>query len=327
MPHLTETEGMKILTTKRHIFKFYFILIFVFLMFSFMGSVLLYKAIKIFQEESIAPKEYFLPLAPILIFSFVFYTAYTYWKNSPKITIEIDRKLISFGTDTYNLKDIKELILTGKFPFRYIFKFPMEGAKLVFNNGATRYIYDDMYSNSWQIKKYLEEVIIEKRDYLETPSFKTINEILVIDDQNVFKGNPLTSLRGISLWGLIGFLIGFMIYKMKIPSMGIIITFSLVSIFWFILHSWLMHYFGLSNNYFVIMNHNYFWIKKIYRIEDIKEIVFESNGNQPNCLRIITKDYKNKLYPAGTLRDKTWLNMKDRLELKGVTVRNECIIN
>jgi hypothetical protein len=42
-------------------------------------------------------------------------------------------------------------------------------------------------------------------------------------------------------------------------------------------------------------------------------------------MRIITKDFRNKLYPAGTLRDKTWLEMKRQLELKGVTVRNECI--
>jgi len=39
----------------------------------------------------------------------------------------------------------------------------------------------------------------------------------------------------------------------------------------------------------------------------------------------LLQDFRNKLYPAGTLRDKTWLEMKSRLEIKGVKVRNECI--
>jgi hypothetical protein len=60
-------------------------------------------------------------------------------------------------------------------------------------------------------------------------------------------------------------------------------------------------------------------------LADIKEVVYETQGKQPNCMRIITNDFRNKLYPAGTLRDKTWLDLKDKLEKKGITVRNECI--
>jgi hypothetical protein len=60
-------------------------------------------------------------------------------------------------------------------------------------------------------------------------------------------------------------------------------------------------------------------------LTDIKEVVFETQGKQPNCMRIITKDFRNRLYPAGTLRDKTWLEMKRQLESNGVSVRNECI--
>ena len=86
-----------------------------------------------------------------------------------------------------------------------------------------------------------------------------------------------------------------------------------------------MNYFLISNDYLIVKNHNHIWKEKIYHLSNIKEVVFESNGQQPNCMRIITKDFKNKLYPAGTLRGKTWLKMKKKLELKGVIVRNECI--
>jgi hypothetical protein len=66
-------------------------------------------------------------------------------------------------------------------------------------------------------------------------------------------------------------------------------------------------------------------MRKIYRNKDIKEIVFETRDKMPNCLRIITDDFRNKIYPAATLRDKTWLNLKTKLEAKGIIVRNECI--
>jgi hypothetical protein len=45
----------------------------------------------------------------------------------------------------------------------------------------------------------------------------------------------------------------------------------------------------------------------------------------PNCLRIITKDFRNNRFPAATLRDRTWLLLQEQLEMKGIIVRNECI--
>ena len=86
-----------------------------------------------------------------------------------------------------------------------------------------------------------------------------------------------------------------------------------------------MHYFELSKNYFVVKNHYFWWVKDIYKNSEIEIIVFESQSKQPNCLRIITKNYRRKIYLAGTLSDKKWLEMKTELERKNITVRNECI--
>ncbi|KFC20979.1 hypothetical protein IO89_12185 [Epilithonimonas lactis] len=69
----------------------------------------------------------------------------------------------------------------------------------------------------------------------------------------------------------------------------------------------------------------FFWKKKIYRISDIEEIVYETQHKQANILRIITKNFKQDIYPAGTLKDRTWLEMKKELEKNGIKVRNECI--
>ena len=316
---------MEIIKTKRHILRFYILIVFAFVFFSAIGAIMLHTTFEVFQKEQIDQKDYLLPLVPILLFFLAFYSVYAYWKNSPTIIIDPHRKSINFGSETFYLKDITKVILTGKKPFRYIIKFPMEGASILFKNGVERFIYDDMYSNTWQVKKFINQVVIKKIEVTETDIKPIHKNSLRFEKEELFKGNPLTSLRGISLWGLIGLFIWGIIFKIDNPSLGLFLFFLGFSVFWFVLHSWMMHYFGLTKEYFVIRNHNYFWMQKIYRIDEIKEVVYESQGQQPNCLRIITKDFKNKLYPAGTLRDKTWLYLKKRLESNGIKVRNESI--
>ena len=132
-------------------------------------------------------------------------------------------------------------------------------------------------------------------------------------------------MRGISFWLVIGIL-GFSASSVAGPEhYGLFIFVVSYGLFWFVLHSWMMHYFRVSQNFLVVRNHLAFWKNKAYRFKEIKEIVFETRDKMPNCLRVITKDFRSKLYPAGTLRDKTWLLMKDKFESHGITVRNECI--
>ena len=264
-----------------------------------------------------------MPVFSLALYLLAFTMLYVYWKNSPKITL--DKHSIKIGNETFHLKDIKGIALTGKMPFKFIITFPMEGTAILFNNGAEKVLFDDMYSNSSEIKLFLEQVVLKKQDYNLNSTKEISQDTVRFENEETFKGNQFTSLRGISLWGLIGFFTFLLISKWQSPPIGLLIFFGAFGTFWFILHSWLMHYFGLTKDYLVVRNHNFIWKAKIYSLTDIKEVVFETQGNQPNCMRIITKDFRNKLYPAGTLRDKTWLELKRQLETKGVTVRNECI--
>ncbi len=248
---------------------------------------------------------------------------YAYWKNSPKISI--DEHTIAFGNERFYLKEIKKVILTGKMPFKLIIKFPMEGTALIFNDGTEKFFFDDLFSNSWEIKSFLEQTLIKKEEYIPSQVAKVDTNSIRFEMLEIFKGNQITSLRGISLWGLIGFFALLIISKMKSLPIGVLIFFAIFGTFWVLFNSWLMHFFCITNDYFIVKNHNLIWLTKIYRLKDIKEVVYETQSKQPNSLRIITNDFRNKLYPAGTLRDKTWLEMKSRLEMKGVKVRNECI--
>ncbi|MES2850182.1 MAG: hypothetical protein V4685_14080, partial [Bacteroidota bacterium] len=222
-------------------------------------------------------------------------------------------------------KDLENVELTGKRPFKYFINFPMEAATLNFKNGQIKYIFDDMYANSWQIKSFLKTVVIDKKEYAEKVNYDIKHSDLSDDFFEIYKGNQFTSLRGILLWALVGFLCYVFLNSKKIPTFGATIFLLLFCSFWFFLNSWLMNYFKVSQNFFIVKNHNFFWKEKGYKLSDIKEIVFETQGKMPNCLRIITKDFRNKLYPAGTLRDKTWLELKDKLESYNIRVRNECI--
>lgn len=311
------------ITTKRHPLKFYVFLAFGTLFLCGLGTLLLFISIDILQKENPEAKEYFMPLFSLAFYLFAFSMIIAYWKNSPIITL--DNHSITFGNETFYLKDIKGIALTGKMPFKFIFTFPMEGTAILFNNGTEIILFDDMYSNSSEIKLFLEQVVFKKQEYKQSSTKEISQDAIRFENEEIYRGNQFTSLRGISLWGPIGFFIFLLNSKLQNPSVGLLIFFGAFGTFWFVLHSCLMHYFGLTKDYLIVRNHNFFWKVKIYRLTDIKEVVYETQGKQPNCMRIITNDFRNKLYPAGTLRDKTWLDLKDKLEAKGVTVRNECI--
>jgi hypothetical protein len=282
----------------------------------------MFVGIDLLQKEQHATKDYLSP-----VFSFLFYflavsMVYIYWKMSPIITI--DKHTIVFGTQTFYLKNIKDVRLTGKMPFRYYFMtFPMEGTAITFNDGTEILLFDDMYSNSWEIKSFLEQTVINKQEY-KPKLIESVVRNVPYRDEDVFKGNQFTSLRGISLWGVIGFFI-IMLFSKGNPPIALFVFLGVFSTFWFILSSWMMHYFVVTNDFLIIKNHNFLWMTKIYPLSEVKEIVYETQEKQPNSMRVITKDFKNKLYRAGTLRDSTWLDMKKELERNKIKVRNECI--
>ena len=314
---------MNIIKTQRHPLKFYAILAFGFLFLLALGSFMIFIGLENEPNEQVESKRIIMPIFGCIICLLAIWMVYSYWKNSPKITI--DGNNLKIGKETFRLNSIKDVILTGKMPFRFIINFPMEGTAILFNDGRDKILFDDMYLNSYEVKSFLEQVIIKKQQFKINEPKKVTSSEIRFENIEIFKGNQFTSLRGISLWGLFGVFTFLLIIKETNLKLGDVIFFCLFGTFWFVLHSWLMHYFGLTKDFLIIRNHNFIWREIIYNYSDIKEVVFESQGKQPNCMRVITNDFRNKLYPAGTLRDKTWLEMKKKLEVKGVKVRNECI--
>lgn len=245
---------------------------------------------------------------------------YIFLKNSRKIIV--NKKGIQFGKKHYLWDESLEIRITGKgtgFINSYY-----EATKISFKNQDVIYIHDDYYSNASEIKSFIYQVVINKNETFKPETIFLSNRNLSFENLKDFKGHPVFSFRGIAMWALIVFFVFLLFNSRNIRLTSIIFT-GVFCIFWFLLNSWMTHYFKASNKYFVIKNHYFFWIEKIYLLEDIQEIVYERHGKQSNALRLITKDFRSKRFLAGTLRDKKWLEMKTYLEDKNIKVRNECI--
>ena len=284
---------------------------------------MIYIFYKMWLNNEIEIKIYFMLIFGILVYLIGFTFAKSYIKNSPKIILDFEK--ITIKNKTYYWKDIQNLKMTGKKGFG-LFSFQMEVTTLKFENNTTEYIFDDMYSNSWEIKSFIKQIVVDKKDKFETTVNKIVEKDIEKENFEEFKGNPFFSFRGIIMWSLILFFVFLLIFTNgKMSKSNALKFFIPLGLFWFAFNSFCMHYFELSKNYFVVKNHYFWWIKDIYKNSEIEIIVFETQPKQPNCLRIISKNYRRKIYLAGTLNDEKWLEMKTELERKNIKVRNECI--
>lgn len=274
-------------------------------------------------NNEVENKTYLMPIFGVLVYFIGFSFAKSYIKNTPKIILDFEK--ITIKNRAYFWKDIQNVKMTGKKGFG-LFSYQMEATTLQFQNNITEYIFDDMYSNSWEIKSFIKQIVVDKKNKFEISTNETRKKDIEKEHFEEFKGNPFFSFRGIMMWSIILFLL-FIIFSpfRKISYFNALRLFIPFGLFWFALNAYCMHYFELSKNYFVVRNHYFWWIKDIYKSSEIEIIVYERLGKQPNSLRIITKNYRRKLYPAGTLNDKKWLELKTKLERQNIEVRNECI--
>ena len=311
------------ITSKKNRKTVWFSIIFSLLFFTALGTFMIYIFYKMWLNNEVENKTYLMPIFSLLVYFIGFSFAKSYIKNTPKIILDFEK--ITINNKTYYWKDIQNVKMTGKKGFG-LFSYQMEVTTLEFENNITEYIFDDMYSNSWEIKSFIKQIVVDKKDKFEISTNETNKNDIEKENFEEFKGSPIFSFRGIIMWSLILFFL-FLLFSpiRKISHINALKFFVPFSLIWFAFNSYCMHYFELSKNYFVVRNHYFWWVKDIYKNSEIEIIVYESQPKQPNNLRVITKNYRRKIYPAGTLNDEKWLEMKMELERKNIKVRNECI--
>ncbi len=309
---------------RRHPLKFYFFIFSLALFCCALGALILWVGVRSAERR----ENGFITMTAFSLFFIVLgiFSLYKYFRNAP--IVKADQYQVTFNdTDACRWEDLEKVELTGKQPFRYLFSYQMEGMILQFRNGKVKYLFDDFYANLGEMKSFIQQVIVNKQATFAYNEHAADVQAPVSETFAAYKGNQFTSLRGIMLWSLYAIIAVMFIlrpgYLEHINVPKFVFFFSLFCIGWYYVNSLLMNYFLLSEHYLAIRNHNLFWKKKLYRLEDIKEVTVETQGKMPNSLRVITKDFKSSVFPAGTLNDKRWLALKDSLKSKGIEVRND----
>lgn len=244
-----------------------------------------------------------------------FYLTKKYIHLSSKIIA--NRNSIKIRKAEHNWENLKSIKTSSHYE---LFGYKFEGTILIFDDNSHVPILDKFRTNTPELRHFINEVIIKKRKYSGIDSKKEIKYHQINESFNKFKGNPVLSFRGVMLWGLILFCTGLIILN---PKKFPLLLFIIIG--WFISNSLQMYYFEVSENYLLIKNHYFFWIKKVIELDSVKKIYIEEQRKQAIGLRIVSINFEIFFFRAGTLNDKTWLNLKNELNKRRIKVVNNII--
>lgn len=239
--------------------------------------------------------------------------------------ITLNEHEIAFDKAIYPLSEIQFVCLTGKPPLGKYKVMLEEAAVIKFRNGDIRYIFDDIYTNAWKFKLALQQLIINQKSELQISKIDKVTdgEVSLLESQE-FSGSQWTSFKGLMLWGVIIFFT--LLELAEDTDAGWLFTLPF-NIFWYLLLGYQLDYFKITaSGHLVILNHALPFRKIEIRLSDIREVTFEIRSSKwPIFLRVITKDFRGKIFFADTLRTRHWFDLKIALEEHGVFVRNEAV--
>ena len=275
-------------------------------------------------------------LIPILLISLIFYLLIKFMNCFPKLNMnEEGIKFSTFSTfSKYNWCEIEKIELTGKKEYGTFFKRQMEAITFYFKNDSEKNFWIDQYSNSSEIRVYLEnkqKSLFQKVTTIENTHSEfddKNNQITKIDskEKKIFNNDHILSDNRIFIYiiVIINFIFTFKFYS-EIAEKAII-SIIFINILFLILFGFITY----TNNYFIITEKNiivknniWFWKQKLFRIADIKEVAIEQHHRTPILLRIITKNYKTYVIAGSGLKNSTWEKLSSHLMQKNIKVRNE----
>jgi hypothetical protein len=311
---------MTTFVSRRHPYKFYCSIILGALFLIALGLIMATMPYRYRHSNTGSLKYTLLPMVAVICWGLAILIVVRYIRKTPLVTITASE--LTIGKQMIEWSAIETLQLSGKRNFPLIIGHPMEATTIVLKNGGEIILFDELYANAAEMKQWLAHYIlhqpVSQNNYTEDP--REVDE----NYAETFKGHPLFSFRGLAMWGFIGFFAYLTLTDSKFQANGALVA-GFACLGWFIAMSYQMNYFIVTPTHLIVKNHYFFWKKKTYRISDIEELVFETKPKMPNYLRVITKNFENKLFPAGTLLDKHWLALGATMHAQGIKVRNECI--
>jgi len=221
--------------------------------------------------------------------------------------------------------EIAKLNLTGRESIWFLIIPSMTSAIIIELTDGERYILSDcFYRQIHLLKMELQNFYSGGKD----KSSRTITKDKRLLDSDIpftekFSGNFLLSVNGVIISG-VGLACLYMLADNNKKNQ--LIIYFLIGLFFSLFYFAFgrqSHYFYLSEDKLTIKNHLFFWKQKSIPLIDIKKIIIETPHQQSTGIKVITNDFRSNLYCGGSLRDKTWQQLKERLKKLGIKVENE----
>lgn len=284
-----------------------------FLVFALIAGIISLFYFKIVGFDESGKKEIGI-LAIFFLSLFLFYTT-SRWAN--KVTID-GQTIIVRGLLKKRIINYAEIASINLFSFENFYWSTATGSKTIatrinLGNGDKIVIADPFYKNIGEIKTALDENFKDKIEPLRNPGSKTTSNNTVIESEfERFSGNPYTSFNGIMVFGWTIFILSLPVF-IKRPVVPAHLFLLFPTIFLLLGFGYQLNYFLVSNQRVIVKNHFLFWINKKYDIGNIVAADFETPYRRSQALRITTRDFKSKVYCAGSLRDRHWKALRKRL--------------
>jgi len=277
-------------------------------------------------------KRIFLTLLGLGTYLFSILSLRHYLKEAPKIVISTSRitaKSLFFNREI-PLSDIEDVGLRQKSPLQFVFmSVPMESTIIRSKAHGEIIIWDQYYENINKLKFTIEKIADKVKngdlnfDELTNvkPRPKVILDKLNPSDVRTerfkeYKGNIFLNFNSLVFFGFLIFtLVKFDLEKIEV--------FFIVNGMFYGLMGYQSNFFLMSDNYLQVRNYLWFWKKTTYRLSDINEVILEIPGKLSESARIVLKNYSTSLNPAGSLKNKHWIEFMNDLEKKGIKVRDE----
>lgn len=232
--------------------------------------------------------------------------------NTIKISGILKRKQIS-------LEEIKSINLFSKENFYWSAGVTTLAIRIELNNGQGWIIADPFYKNVDLIKSAINENFKEKIEPFQTEKKLEKRQEKFEYAFEKFAGNPFTSFNLILLIGISVAIIG-IVFKKKTVLLPTDIFMLIPLLAFYLGFGYQLNYFLISNKRLRIRNHILPWVKKEFNISNIIIANFEHPYRRSQALRITTSDFKSKIFYAGSLRDKHWIQLKEKLEAEGIII-------
>lgn len=250
--------------------------------------------------------------SPFFLMSFL--NIKNYYKKAP--IIKIDTEKIIFGSECFFLRDLEQINLMHEKPADEKTDFlEREGVRFVFNNGTVKYMYDGYYTNSGMAKLFLEQVVYNNQDDIEVP---------VINSAPNLKGYIFTTFKGVALHSfttiVLCIAIAYFIVDFRHINSGNIFGYICRASF-IVSVAINMNYFLVSQRFIVIKKNYIPWVKTIYNLKSIREVVI-TKQNRIDCLKIIGSDFVSETFYAFGFSKEQWHALQQQLEAAGVKVES-----